>query len=608
VATSRGKKLLVIHWFLVIQHPTMVSSRGEDRKRQNSHSGDEPSDLLLDPSEAEAALEEAEATLSRKNKKKRLESFERTHPPLELIPPEVLTHIMSYMDDSKDIYNFAKCSKHIRDAVTPEVVIRSAVFAGGKTRKAIQDVMTHVQNKAIHVPSTFRILRLVNGKQCERLESCFGYNLLTRKAEDVSRSGIRPFGLCICTGCTNGLSHRVFHYSHKISRVDILAKHNLTSLLCHPQFEASIGAAIGPIVICEKVKQIMCTYSKDEDQLAALQRIHTELTENSPEEYRQDLVDIYLNAESEYDAFEQGRRKIELEKSLAKISVRATKKQEKVRAILGELEEKLSGYKHKVLALSGEYDRYGFYKLTLGPSQVVLGKLLGPPSSKSQKKIQEACADIREVYDLLEEFGFLGTGSDFLRDFPSVCGSAHIEALVRFCKKSRDFETLLGYKYEDYVDFVALLRGGEIHAALVKIFRNLELAQAFADYVARSETDEVLRGKCRRLAVELWPRRTMNSLEDYPGEFDSKRREYAQLCQNFKDYLRHPRTVAFLAETRPAPAFAAFSRQDAIDTLLKLDSFQRQRLLDRNFSLLLSHHRHCFNAGRYIPRGALSRW
>ena len=80
------------------------------------------------------ALEEAERTRSRLAKKRRIESWERIHPPFEILPTELLPTIMLFLDSARDVYNLSLCSKSLRRAVTPEIVVRSAVFQGGRAK------------------------------------------------------------------------------------------------------------------------------------------------------------------------------------------------------------------------------------------------------------------------------------------------------------------------------------------------------------------------------------------------------------------------------------------------------------------------------------------
>jgi hypothetical protein len=140
----------------------------------------------VDPfEEATLALKEAEAARAKKNKQRRIESFERNHPPFEMLPGLAIETIFSFLDNAPDVYNLSKCAKFIKDCLTPEIVVRSAVFGGEKTREVVDDIIDCMQDKAIHVPSTLRLLRLVNGTKCERGDQCFSYNLIKKTPEVI---------------------------------------------------------------------------------------------------------------------------------------------------------------------------------------------------------------------------------------------------------------------------------------------------------------------------------------------------------------------------------------------------------------------------------------
>lgn len=82
----------------------------------------------------ESALAEAEKILQRKAKKRRKESWQRNHPPFEMLPVDVLPKVMLYLDSARDVYNLSLCSKSLRAAVSTEIVVRAAVFQGGKAK------------------------------------------------------------------------------------------------------------------------------------------------------------------------------------------------------------------------------------------------------------------------------------------------------------------------------------------------------------------------------------------------------------------------------------------------------------------------------------------
>ena len=108
-----------------------MAMRTRSKRRSEMEASISHEQELID---TELALEAAEKNRSRLSKKRRLESWERNHPPFELLPNELLPNILVFLDSAKDVYSLSRCSKSLRDSISPEIVVRSAVFQGGKAK------------------------------------------------------------------------------------------------------------------------------------------------------------------------------------------------------------------------------------------------------------------------------------------------------------------------------------------------------------------------------------------------------------------------------------------------------------------------------------------
>lgn len=106
-------------------------------------------------------------------------------PPFEMLPSSAIEIILSFLGNSRDVYNLSSCAKYIHECLTPEIVVRSAVFGGHKTRQVVKMLVVFLEKKSIHVPSTFRLLRLVNGTKCERGDQCLSYDLISKVAGTI---------------------------------------------------------------------------------------------------------------------------------------------------------------------------------------------------------------------------------------------------------------------------------------------------------------------------------------------------------------------------------------------------------------------------------------
>ena len=102
--------------------------------------------------------------------KKHKDNVQSSHR-LDALDSFVLETVFSFLD-SRTLFNVAFCSKAIRARVTHEAVVRSAVLSGGVATKTIQRMTFLLELRAIWVPSPLRLLRLVNGRSCERGDLC----------------------------------------------------------------------------------------------------------------------------------------------------------------------------------------------------------------------------------------------------------------------------------------------------------------------------------------------------------------------------------------------------------------------------------------------------
>jgi hypothetical protein len=92
----------------------------------------------------------------------------------DLLCGGIIQIIYGFLSTSRDLFNVSQCSKRLRFFVSYEHVIRSAVFSPmGEQVKKIKNIVARVGERFIFVPSVQRLLRLVNGKRCERGKSIY---------------------------------------------------------------------------------------------------------------------------------------------------------------------------------------------------------------------------------------------------------------------------------------------------------------------------------------------------------------------------------------------------------------------------------------------------
>ena len=562
-------------------------------------------------------------------RKKRKASEDSHHATFQDIPRELLPHILSFLDDSNDVYTISKCSKYLRDSITPEIVIRSAVFAGGTAQKAIANIMQLVENRSIHMPSTHRLLRLVSAKRCERGSDCTAYNLLAehsaqlRTHEKVSLS----FGLAFCSKCRDMLC-TYSGYHTPVRSLGIVASDHYSRTLGQAQFEACTGDPIGPILFTPEVSRILNTYSQRDDQIEALTNVYDDVTpyaEKSNEEQCVALVQCHQETMDRYSALKEKKAQTRRDEIEAKRTARCAKKEENVQRVIKTMKECLEGYQHKGRILQGRYLEDGTFKLRYGPARAILGSFLAAPSKASKKKIVAAVQETKRIFDLLEANNFFN-GRLFEVLLKSITvGFRARRSLIKYCQSDLSAIELLtrawkhSYWYHwnespamafDYKPFMSFIEKGDIIRAIFSVLTNEQKdAAAVNSFVKASPMDCYSQG--RKLARNVWDddaKTTVahnTSLEMYTRCHSRCYAMYKQLRQNYYDYINDEETQRFLSETRfPRNRLVPleyFDRQDAIDTVLDIKPLaEKEALRERDFETLLEAHRYFFQQGRKI--------
>ena len=88
-----------------------------------------------------------------------------------LLSFDALYTVMEYLSP-RDLLNTAFTCKSLRDMLTVETVVKSALIHGGRANKSMEEIHALTSNHSIHVPSALRLLRISNGKRCEICNGC----------------------------------------------------------------------------------------------------------------------------------------------------------------------------------------------------------------------------------------------------------------------------------------------------------------------------------------------------------------------------------------------------------------------------------------------------
>ncbi len=266
------------------------------------------------------------------------------------------------LDSPQDLYNLAFSSKFLMSLVTPETVIRSAVFNNIRkrdkgNRKTMSNIMSYINNRSIHVPSAHRMLRLLNAKSCERGDRCWGKNLNTGKAMALNRnSSCRPFGLALCEKCVKFGTTKV-PYSH-FSRFQHGVAFHQWNLLMNPERDPKTGDVNGPLIEVLELQQIENTYANNDDKKSALEGIVAKALTNDgkycPIHYEEKAAayqEMHDNAEKEADDHVAAALEKDQQKYRERREGRIAKRMTRIRGIYASLEEILDDCPLRELAL-----------------------------------------------------------------------------------------------------------------------------------------------------------------------------------------------------------------------------------------------------------------
>ena len=395
-----------------------IFQQAEQQKDGSKHEDDE----------SDADVDNVKPPAQKKQKLAKAKDASVAKPPFEMLPQEVMTHTMLFLDNSRDIYSLSMVgSKHIRGAITTEVVVRSAVFAGGKQQRRMKElVQKGIQKKAVYLPDTFRLLRLLNGSQCERLELCYNYNLETKIPSTMilddkstkNQSHDLNYGMLLCKACTRGLSTKCSRNAEVLGRgysgfntyprsVKFFnGEWESNKLICSPQTERVTGQPTGPLLNAFYYHQLCATHGAElsrEKLDQALDAIIADIP--GYQEQYDNIINSYQAANDHYPRFNKSKLDILIEKKRIKDRKRAKRKLKNQRKVLRRLERALGDYPHKdqVLHHYVEGSNHEF----LGPARLVLPDLMDAPSMVTATKIQATLNKIKPVYDLLSKKGFL---------------------------------------------------------------------------------------------------------------------------------------------------------------------------------------------------------
>ena len=405
--------------------------------------------------------------LSRKRKKtsssKKQKTKKQEIKPLDTLPPEVLEQVMLFLSNPRTVLTLSMTSKSLRDAITPEIVIRSAIFHGGFSKERITNTIKAVEKYSIHMPSTFRLLRLATARSCERtgVQKCLQYDMTTSRSRSlVNHSETSKHGMHICFDCEKALVRYSDAGDPKVEK-DGTRTYDLRGLAAAGygscmmlysclQCEAGTGDPFGSVVD-------FATYSREKHrfrQEVAPGNRHREQESSSfrgpdvsveYEQRRSQLLKIFQEADDHYENFvksKQDLRELRRQRRLEEADQRVARKLAKQQKILSMIEEALQDcpLKEAILKHDVKDGLVHFGSPTLIYVQSLMEK--PAPSTLSKKKVSELASSLSTLYSQFEQHNFIRGGH-----FGMPTSESSLErAIYSFCDEKEVAEELFSSK------------------------------------------------------------------------------------------------------------------------------------------------------------------
>ncbi|CAB9519310.1 expressed unknown protein [Seminavis robusta] len=512
--------------------------------------------------EAEERKKEAE----RERKKKREE--EPPLPFLDLLPPEVVSNVLSFVSSPRVLLSLSMCNKTCRNAIlaTPTMVIRAAVFSSDHRRKkAITTIVETVQARSIHTPSTARLLRLLNATQCERTDQCYDLNVVTHKSGRPSYNHLLPFGLCLCSTCLTEMTTSKAIVAGRWERPRVPHERLVTNdysrrMLPDLVKEHSTGEAVGPLVGGVRVRQIMVSYKQDQEkQKQAFASLFEEIDNQQNEgDKAEELVDAYITAVEDLANLKAKKDELAAERD----GQRAKRKREMGEPVLERLRALLEDHAHRDIILAGDWNEWsGIFRFSNKLSMDILGSLLTAPSTAKEEKIQSKVQMVVRDYEFLFAKGF-GTGNheDFLCDLAGTGISKLGRAVFKRKLQLPGLQDLYNRRALRHLGrgFVEILRMEGTLAALFPRFLTVEDRKTVFLSSVAEKNGTSFKDEYKKLAKCIWDDQVrthwgwgrhvdyIHSIEELEEKFDLKRRQYLKLSSAIKQYLGKSDVTKFL--------------------------------------------------------------
>eukprot|EP00562_Extubocellulus_spinifer_P022509 CAMPEP_0178629206 /NCGR_PEP_ID=MMETSP0698-20121128/9827_1 /TAXON_ID=265572 /ORGANISM="Extubocellulus spinifer, Strain CCMP396" /LENGTH=538 /DNA_ID=CAMNT_0020268499 /DNA_START=102 /DNA_END=1716 /DNA_ORIENTATION=+ len=275
------------------------------------------------------------------------------------LPTEVWTEHVLHFLGIRELLGVCSASKSIKSALTHELVFKATLSCGGYPVTSTTRVMTLVERRINHLPSPMRLLRVANGRRCERLASCCS----ARGPVPAGRRTANPdWGVFMCDTCV-----KTYVTRHRTNNLVVWSK----------SYVDRCGEAVGPP-------------KRGGNRIITTSR--TYVAPNAVTDEARRTVNAYKRLKEPVDEAAAAKRKRDDELSMAQQAKKARKVDEIVEAIYENLKDK----EWADIALA-EDEEGRFLSPIVSCNMYTLKKA---PSKVKKAQIDQISNDIAACFDL----------------------------------------------------------------------------------------------------------------------------------------------------------------------------------------------------------------
>lgn len=218
-----------------------------------------------------------------------------------------------------------------------------------KSRKIMEHIMDYVKARSIRMPSTLRMLRLVNAKTCENGPNCYAFNIVNGTPASLGGSTNRPFGMALCSRCLKGGTYAIQRYWASLAYEEPRIATASWNRILQPDACAHLTSD-GPIVRARAFLQIENTLDTREQKKDAIKKIIDDLCGEEESEQRneyesraKELKKLWGEAERDADDYLAKKEEARLSVIRSKHQERVAKRLSRIRPIYNKMKELLEG-------------------------------------------------------------------------------------------------------------------------------------------------------------------------------------------------------------------------------------------------------------------------